>query len=257
MALATAIPASADTIFDDIRSKGLTVTIGAVGSMGPKYEGSDKYIFTPGPIFNIRPIGAPPRFHAPRESFGVTVFEVGRLGIGPAVALQRIRSVNTEPAVWTEFDKSKVAIELGMFAEYWFANWMRYRLELRQGVSAHQGFIADQMLDLVQSFGPWQLSAGPRMRIVDDRANSRSFDITPVQSLTSGIPTYDAGGGIRSVGGGVQALYRFNPQWAVHAFVEYDRLVSDAGNASLVKVRGSADQVLIGSGFQYSFDWVR
>lgn len=256
MALTT-VPASADTIFDDIRSKGFTVTIGASGGAAPKYEGSDKMAFSAMPLFNIRPIGSPPRFTSPRESFGVTVFEMGRLSVGPVINLQRIRRVDTEPASWSSFDQSKLAVELGAFADYWFANWLRYRLELRQGVSSGQGFIADQSLDLVQLFGPWQLSGGPRMRIVNDRANSRSFDVTAVQAVTSGIPAYDAGGGIRSVGAGAQALYRFNPQWAVHGFVEYDRLVGDAGDSTLVKVRGSADQLSIGAGFQYSFDWVR
>lgn len=256
MAWATS-PAAAGTIFDDINSKGLTVTIGASGGAAPKYEGSDKTAFSAMPIFNIRPVGTPPRFTSPRESFGVTLFETGPLSVGPVINLQRIRRINNEPAAWSSFDQSKVAVELGAFADYWFANWLRYRLELRQGVSAGQGFIADQSLDLVQLFGPWQLSGGPRMRIVNDRANSRSFDINAAQAVASGIPVYDAGGGVRSVGAGGQVLYRFNPQWAVHGFVEYDRLVGDAGDSTLVKVRGSADQVSVGAGFQYSFDWVR
>jgi MipA family protein len=257
LAITAAIPAWGSTIFEDWNARGATVTVGAYGAASPKYEGSDTYIFSGAPIFNIRPVGTPPRFTSPRDGFGITLFEIGGLAIGPVAAVQRIRRVNTEPVTISEFDRSKLAVELGAFAEYWFANWLRYRLELRHGVSANQGFIADQFLDFVQTFGPWTLSAGPRMRIVDDRANSRSFDITPVQTLTSGIPTYDAGGGIRSVGGGAQALYRFNPQWAVLGFVEYDRLVSDAGNSSLVRVRGSADQWMVGAGVQYSFDWVR
>jgi outer membrane protein len=254
---ASVTPAAADTIFDDLRSgKGLTVTVGAVGAIAPSYEGSNHYLAYGAPIFNIRPVGSPPRFFTPRENFGVTIFEFGGWQFGPSVAFNRIRSVRTEPVAFNGFDDSKLAVELGAFAEKWFTNWLRYRVELRQGVTAGQGFIADQSIDVVQSFGPWQLSAGPRMRIVDDRANSRSFDITPLQQITSGITAYDAGGGVRSVGAGTQALYRFNPQWAVHAFIEYDRLVGDAGNSSLVKMRGATDQWLAGAGFQYSFDWV-
>jgi MipA family protein len=256
-AVAAAMPASASTIFEDWNARGVTVTVGAYGAASPKYEGSDTYIFSGAPIFNVRPVGTPPRFTSPRDGFGITLFEMGGLAIGPVAQVHRIRRVNTEPAALSEFDRSKIAVELGGFAEYWFASWLRYRLELRHGVSANQGFIADQFVDFVGVYGPWTLSAGPRLRIVDDRANSRSFDISPVQTLTSGIPTYDAGGGVRSVGGGAQAVYRFNPQWAVLGFVEYDRLVSDAGNSSLVRVRGSADQLMVGAGVQYSFDWAR
>ena len=257
MALGAAVPASADTIFDDIRSKGLTVTVGAAFPVSPKFEGSDTYVFAPGPLLNIRPIGAPPRFFTPKESFGVTVFEFGGWQFGPAVAVERIRKVKNEPMYLSEFDKSTVAVEVGMFAEYWFAKWVRYRTELRQGVTEGQGFINDHAIDFVAPFGAWMLSAGPRLRIVDAKANSRSFDVTAQQSLTSGLATYDAGGGIRSVGGGVQALYRFNPQWAIYTFAEYDRLVSDAHNSSYVAARGSSDIWLVGSGFQFSFDWVR
>lgn len=258
MALAAAAgPASADTIFDDLRSKSLTITVGAVFPVSPKFEGSDTYLFAPGPLFNIRPIGTGPRFFTPRENFGVTMLEFGGWQFGPAIALERLRRVNKELAYLSDYDKSRVAVEVGAFAEYWFAKWVRYRVELRQGVTEGQGFIADQSIDFIQPFGAWTLSAGPRMRIVDARANSRSFDISPAQSLLSGLAVYDAGGGIRSVGGGTQALYRFNPQWAVYGFIEYDRLVGDAANASYVVSRGSADQWLFGTGIQFSFDWVR
>lgn len=257
LALTQAVPAAAETIFDDWAAKGLTVTVGVSGSVGPKYEGSDKYLFSANPLFNIRPVGTPPGFTSARESFGFTLVEFGGFAFGPAIALERIRRVNTEPMPLSEFERARTTLEIGAFAEYWFVNWLRYRAELRQGVTAGQGFIADQMIDAVARFGPWTLSAGPRMRIVDNRANSRSFDISAAQSLTSGLPVYDAGGGVRSVGAGAKAVYRFNPQWAVHGFVEYDRLVSDAADSPIVKLRGSPDQVTVGSGIAYSFDWVK
>jgi len=84
--------------------------------------------------------------------------------------------------------------------------------------------------------------------------NSRYFDISAVESAASGLPFYNAGAGIRTVGAGTQLIKQWTPQWATHAFVEYDRLVGDAADSPLVSIRGTPDQFTIGAGFAYSFD---
>jgi outer membrane protein len=65
---------------------------------------------------------------------------------------------------------------------------------------------------------------------------------------------YNANGGIRTVGAGTHVIKQWNPQWATHAFLEYDRLVGDAADSPLVQIRGNANQLTIGAGFAYSFD---
>ena len=54
--------------------------------MMPKFEGSDRYEFIPVPSFDIRPKGTPARFTAPRDGFGVTVYETGQFNFGPVAA---------------------------------------------------------------------------------------------------------------------------------------------------------------------------
>jgi outer membrane scaffolding protein for murein synthesis (MipA/OmpV family) len=51
------------------------------------------------------------------------------------------------------------------------------------------------------------------------------------------------------------AWYRINPQWEVHAYVEYEKLLGDAADSPLVKLRGSSNQTTIGLGASYSFDF--
>jgi outer membrane protein len=72
--------------------------------------------------------------------------------------------------------------------------------------------------------------------------------------VASGLPVYDAGGGLRSYGAGVQARYQWTPQWASHVFLEYERLSGAAANSPLVTLRGSRDQIQVGTGVTYSFD---
>lgn len=256
--LAAGVPAAADTFLDDLRSsKGWTVTVGVTGMAMPAWEGADKTIFGAAPVFNVRPVGTPARYFNAREGIGITLFEIGRLQIGPVGQLKWHRRVKDDPAALQGLGDVDYAVEIGGFAEYWAFDWLRYRAEVRQGFGGHHGIVADQMIDVVLPYGPWTLSAGPRLRIVSAAANSPYYDITFAQSLASGLPVYDAGGGVRSVGAGAQAIYRFNPQFAVHGFVEYDHLVGDVADSPVVRLRGDADQFTFGAGFAYSFDWVR
>jgi outer membrane protein len=256
--LAAGMPAfGADFVSDMKSAKGWTVTVGAVGKAAPVYEGSDKYTFQYAPIFALRPMGTAPRWFSNRDSIGITLFEAGKFEVGPVANLIFKRKVKNDPAGLNGLTDVDTAFEAGLFAQYWFTDFLRYRVEARQGFGGHHGIVLDQAADFVMPFGQWILSAGPRMRIATEAANSPYFDVSFAQSLTSSLPVYDAGGGIRSVGGGGQAIYRLNPQWALHGFVEYDRLVSDVANSPIVRIRGSADQWQIGGGVAYSFDWVR
>ena len=49
-------------------------------------------------------------------------------------------------------------------------------------------------------------------------------------------------------------IKQWNPQWATHAFIEYDHLIGDAGNSPLVTQHGTPHQLTVGAGFAYSFD---
>ena len=98
------------------------------------------------------------------------------------------------------------------------------------------------------------LSGGPRLTLASAAATSPYFSITPAQSVASGLPVYDAAGGVRSLGAGAQARYEWSPAWATHLFVEYERLAGDAANSPIVTAHGSRDQIQVGIGVTYSFD---
>jgi outer membrane protein len=254
-AAAVGSAAFADDFLSELKSaKGYTVTVGADARLMPKFEGSDRYEFFPVPAFDIRPMGTPTRFTAPRDGLGVTVYEIGKFSFGPVLHLEFARKVKSDPAL-TGLGDVKWAVEFGGFAEYWPVDWLRARTELRKGFKGHNGVILDEAVDAVVPLDTaWTVSGGPRMRIADSSGNGRYFDISPEQSLASGLPVYDTRAGIRSVGAGGKVRYEWSPQWATHAYVEYDRLVSDAGNSPLVTERGSPNQTMLGAGFTYSFD---
>lgn len=249
--------ASAGTVLEDLSSKGVTVTIGAEARMTPAYEGSSRFDWMPMPMFDIRPVGTAPRFHSPRDGFGITVYENGKLSMGPVAYVEFARrSKNTKSTIALKgLEDVKKAYEFGGFAEYWFYDWLRGHGELRHGYVGHHGTVLDLALDVVV---PVQksltLSAGPRARYSDSSGNTRYFDISPNESAASGLPVYNAREGWRSIGAGTQVIKQWSPEWATHAFVEYDHLLADAANSPLVTQRGTPHQLTIGAGFAYSFD---
>lgn len=234
-------------------SSGWIVTVGAEGRIQPKFVGSDDFAFYPYPLFSVRRAGTPPEFRSPRDGFGFALFDNGTLSAGPVAQIVWRRKESDSSALFG-LGNVDTAVELGAFINYWPTRFIRAHVELRNGIGGHHGFVTDLALDGVFPVtAQWTLSGGPRMRIATSAALDPYFSVTPLQSLTSGLPVFNAGGGVQSVGAGVQARYEWNAQWATHAFVEYDRLLGDTANSPLVSLRGSADQWTFGTGVTYSF----
>jgi outer membrane protein len=231
-----------------------TVNLGAEGRMVPSFLGSDRYIFAPFPVIDIRRAGTPERFHSPRDGASIGIIENGSFRLGPTVKIELPRRESDDDDLrglgnvdWT--------IEAGLFAEYWPLQWLRTRAEVRQGLGGHHGIVADLTADAVVPVTPkLTLSAGPRVTLVTAAANDPYFSIDAVQSANSGLPIYDAGGGVQSYGFGTQARYQLTPKWETHLFLEYTHLSGDAANSPLVQQRGSAEQVQVGLGASYAFD---
>lgn len=235
-------------------SPGWTITLGVEGRVLPSFEGSDRYVLAPFPIVNIRRAGTHARFKAPRDGISVSLFETENFRLGPVGKVRLPRNMSDDGDLLGLGDVDW-AFEFGGFVEYWFSPLLRTRAEIRQGFGGHHGLVADLTADIVYPISPrWTLSGGPRLSFASGAAQDPYFSVSPAQSVLSGLPVYNAGGGIHSYGAGAQARYQWSPQWAAHIFVEYERLADDAANSPLVVQRGSADQVTFGVGVAYSFD---
>jgi outer membrane protein len=83
---------------------------------------------------------------------------------------------------------------------------------------------------------------------VDDRYNTAYFGVTAQQAIASGLPQYEAGGGVHSYGIGATAVVPFdkNGKWSAVFIAGYDQLAGDAGDAPLVQLRGDVDQFTLG-----------
>jgi outer membrane protein len=232
-----------------------TVTLGAEGRIEPVFQGSSRDVLRPYPIGAIRRSGTPEPFRGPRDGIGVGLIEGSDFQIGPVGQLAWPRRERMEPAALHGLGNVRWAVEVGVFGEYWWAPWLRTRAEVRQGINGHHGVVADILVDAVVPVGPqWTLSGGPRITLASTPADSPYFSIDAVQSAASGLPVFDAKGGVRSVGAGTQARYLWTPQFATHAFFEYERLTGDVASSPLVAQRGNANQYTFGFGATHSFD---
>ena len=232
-----------------------TVMVGIGGEYTPDFVGSKNGKLMPIPIFSIRRAGSVDQFRGPRDSASIALFDVGNFRAGPAFKYVGSRR-SDKYAELTGLGDVKAAYELGGFVEYFPVDWLRLRSELRQGMGGNTGTVADVSADvIVPLIQRLTISAGPRFTWKSTKATAPYFGVDAVQSVASGLPMYDAKGGAHSVGFGGQISYRINPHWEVHAYVEYEKLLGDAADSPLVKLRGSSNQTTIGLGASYSFDF--
>jgi MipA family protein len=231
-----------------------TVMVGVGGAYNPDFEGAKRSMLSPVPIFSIRRAGSTEQFRGPRDGASIALIDFGDLRAGPVGKFVASRKANSYSEL-NGLGDVKTAVELGGFVEYFPVDWFRTRVELRQGVAGHHGtvadFSADVIVPVVQRF---TVSAGPRFTWESTSATSPYFGIDAVQAMTSGLPVFNAKGGAHSAGVGAQISYRVNPQWEVHSYVEYERLLGDAAKSPLVTARGSPNQTTVGIGASYSFD---
>jgi outer membrane protein len=255
--LCAAIPAvglAAEPAAPSRPAGGWTVTVGVEARYLPSFDGSDRYIVLPVPLFDVRGAGTPARFRSPRDGFGVGLLDSGNFRAGPVAKIRLNRDSRDEPGLRGLRDVPW-GIELGAFAEYWAMRSLRLRAEVRHGVRGHTGLVGDLMADVVHPVTPQlTLSGGPRLSLASAAAQRPYFNVNPAESIATGLPVYNARGGVYSWGAGVQARYQWSPQWATHTFLEYERLTGSGANSPIVRRRGSPNQFTIGLGGTYSFD---
>jgi outer membrane scaffolding protein for murein synthesis (MipA/OmpV family) len=147
------------------------------------------------------------------------------------------------------------AFELGASADFWPAEWLRTRIEVKRGVSGHEGWIADLGADAVARSGPFTFAVGPRVGWGDDTYMDTYFGVTSAEAAASPVVAapYSPGAGIRYWGAAAGVIHRHG-RWAEVVGVSWHRLTGDAADSPLVTQLGSENQMLVFLGMMYTFD---
>lgn len=237
---------------------GWNLTVGAGGLATPTYEGDDTYRVSTLPSIQIT--YADTFFASVQEGIGYRFINTDMVRAGPIARVRFSRDEDgDQPFAVTGDDSTDLiglgdidtSVELGGFVDYEFGD-ITFSAEARKAITGHEGLIADvgaRWSGRTMAFGPpviW--SIGPRARLVDDNFNNTYFGVTGTQSLASGLPVYEANGGLYSYGIGATAIVPIDQEnkWTAAAFAGYDRLAGDTASSPLVQLRGAEDQATIG-----------
>lgn len=232
---------------------GWIVTLKGNLRVGPSYPGSEDFSFIAYPSLSFRRAGTPERFSAPDDGLSFSFLEDSFLRFGVVGRFQGGRYLDDDRRL-IGLEKVDWTVEPGVFVEYWPLEFLRARAEIRRGFHGHEGFVADLGLDLVQTYGAFTFSAGPRLALGDDEFMETYFGVTPVEAALNGqVTPYRPSGGLVSVGAVAGVTYDWSQEWSSTAFLSYKHLVSEAADSPIVKRFGSEHQLGFGLTLSYSF----
>jgi outer membrane protein len=238
--------------------EGWRVNVGAGGFYAPSYDGDDDYRLSVLPSIQVN--YGDTFFASVENGVGYRWINGDDFRAGPIARVQFSRKEDGEQSFAITGDDTNDLLGLGdVDASFELGGFVEYELgpvtlsaEARKAISGHEGLVADfeaQWSGRASAFGiPMMWSVGPRARVVDEDYNTAYFGVTGAQAIASGLPVYEAGGGLYSYGVGANAIIPLSRdlKWAAIVFAGYDRLSGDAGNSPLVQLRGSEDQLSAG-----------
>lgn len=230
------------------------VSVGGFVGAGPRFQSSREAGLWGLPYLSFRKADEPREWWSPDDGLDATLIGEGRLQAGAVLDFREGRHLSDDRRL-AGLPRLPVTVGLGLFAEVWpFADVLRVRAEVTQGIRAHDGIIAKLGADLVGRFGRFTLSAGPRFVLGDDAAMRLDFDV-PVQTtvVNPTLTPYRAAGGPRSAGATVTIAYDWSEAWQSFSYVRYDRLIASAADSPITRRIGTPNQLTVAVGAIYAF----
>ncbi len=245
----------------------LTAGIGV--AVGPSYEGSDNYVFSPLPVvlgslggIDFQPRGPGIALDFIPDQSGAKVDFI----FGPVVRARFDRQNSIKDPVVRSLGKLDFAVEVGPFAGVQLNRVLNpydsltAQVDVRWDIAgAHDGMVIFPSLTY---FTPLSRSIVTSLAIsgeyVDDDYADYYFSISPAGSAASGLPTFTASSGWKNVGlttltgvdldGDVT-----NGGFGLIFLGSYSRMIGDPKRSPITSIRGSADQWFGAVGVGYTF----
>ncbi|WOE74890.1 MipA/OmpV family protein [Alterisphingorhabdus coralli] len=255
-----------DNIFD-----GDYITLGVGALYSPSFQGSDDYAVFPAPAvvgrieginFVSRGTGISADLWTNEERRNVDVI------LGPVARLRFDRtslgSIN-DPVIETLGDVD-LPLELGISAGVQLSNVLTpvdtiaAAIEVKHDVvGAHNGLIITPNITYFTALSQGVVvSATISGEIVNDDFADTYFSIDAADSLASGLPVYQAEGGLKNITSLLLVGFDLdgnlaNGGFALFGAVSYQRILGDTRDSPIISVRGDADQYVGAIGIGYTF----
>jgi outer membrane scaffolding protein for murein synthesis (MipA/OmpV family) len=248
-------------------------TIGLGVGMVPSYAGSDDYIAFPLPLIagRVGGVGISPNgpgfvldLNSPKPAFGPR--KGARIAFGPAFRFRNDRNNRISDDVVALAGKLDAALEVGGNVAVSFPGVVKPFDQLTIGVQArwdvlgaHEGMIVEPQVSYRAPIGrAFVLQAQMSAEFVDDNFARYYFTVNPAQALATGLPQFNADGGLNRVGTTAILSYDLdrnplNGGWSIYGVGGYSRLVGDSADTPFTSLRGDANQFITGLGVGYTF----
>ena len=234
---------------------GFTAALGVAVLARPEFEGSNRYEIQTLPVVDLRWGLA---FLSVNRGLGLEldVFDNHMLPVAPALRYRPGR----------DQDDSELLRGLGDLDGGLEAGWtvsvqpwpfpdfsLGFNVAIYQGLGRVDGLTLELGPRLAMEITPDLTgSLGATFVFADQKYNRRHFGVTPAQSLASGYPVYDPGGGLKHTAFSGGLAYDLTEALELGLTAEYKRLTGPAADSPLVK-RGSANQFRSGLSLTYNF----
>jgi outer membrane protein len=146
------------------------------------------------------------------------------------------------------------ALEVGAYAVYAYGP-ARLRIRARQDVAdGHGGAIVEVDLrsGLFRS-GNFGLGGGILATWTSRKYMQSFFGVTPVESLETHLPVFNAHAGFKDVSVGLSGEYKLSSHWSAIASAQYIHLLSDADMSPIPRTRGLGGRTNMGVFALYTF----
>jgi outer membrane scaffolding protein for murein synthesis (MipA/OmpV family) len=206
--------------------------LGFGGEMLPRFEGSDRYYFEPGPTIDVRYRNI--AFFSTGEGLGVNLLRGFDYRAGVALTYDLGRQEGTDFRLRGRGDLS-ASPAAKVFGEYvWFP--LIVRGDVRYNIGGVGGWIGDASAYLpVTGSEKFFVFAGAAVTIADQNYLRHAFGVDQEQARKTQEPEYTPGGGVKSASVGANATWIFGEHWFVDAVAAATLLLGPAASSPTVE----------------------
>jgi len=227
-------------------------TVGLGAGMAPDYEGSDDYEGVPMLMFSGN-YDSGRSFNLLGTNFRVNLLADKKFSLGPVLNYRSGRD-DVDNKVVDRMDDIDDAFEAGVYALANINGWL-FGVDFLTDVSdEHDGM-------LIQGNIGYKWQASPSLVVTpvifstyaDDDYMDTYFGVNAGNVGTSGLPMYEADGGMKDFGARVVAHYTPWERWGVMGIMSYASLLNDAKDSPVVDDEGDKGQMFFGLMGTYRF----
>jgi outer membrane protein len=230
----------------------------AIGTV-PDYVGSSNYIVGPAPFFRMG-WGGQRNVLVAGNQLSANVVDHPWFRAGPA-ALVRLGRDDVKNKQVDEMRSISPTVELGAFAGVEFVNaedpLIRFssRLTFQHDVGqVNDGYVVRLSANYWHPIAEFLLGGlATSVSYGSGSYMNTYFGVSNSDARRSGLPTFNANGGVKDFWIGPYFLFSLSREWHLGVGGFYSRLLGDAADSPVVEDVGNPNQFIAGAGFLYSW----